>query len=235
MPNHVTNRITAPAKVLAMLIDQKDESGTLGKCVNFGKVIPCPPEIVTDDIVCYVKDWAEIALGLLDLKTPPSNAKLDEMVRSLHLSNSIRLLKEGPFPKDFDDKDFDVFVRLIRAHRAHGKMDWYDWNIANWGTKWGAYQTKIISTTEVMFQTAWSAPHPVIEKLAALNPTADFRHEWADEDLGSNVGIRDYSGGIFEERLLKGTRAGYELAFALGSADAENYELVGGEYKYREE
>ena len=34
------------------------------------------------------------------------------------------------------------------------------------------------------FLTAWSAPHPVMEKLAEMFPDVGIEHEWADEDIG---------------------------------------------------
>lgn len=57
---------------------------------------------------------------------------------------------------------------------AIGYPDWYEWAIANWGTKWDATEAKILRPlTEyndeaefaVTFDTAWSPPEPVINTL----------------------------------------------------------------------
>lgn len=235
MPNHVSNRLTGPAEVLALLIDSKDEYGKKDKCVNFNKLIPCPPEIVTKEFGCHIKSAAELALGLIDFSVGERRASnIADITAKLHLSNCIRQLKDGPHPKDYSDEDFELFVQMMRAYRKHGLMEWYDWNVTNWGTKWGAYSVKFVSKKEITFETAWSPPHPVIEKLATVSGGA-FTHEWANEDTGRGVGIRSYSKGTFDERLLDNTKEGYELAFALGAGDAENYELVNGVYRYREE
>jgi len=82
----------------------------------------------------------------------------------------------------------------------YGENNWYDWSIANRGTKWGAYgYEKGVDYSEngnsLRFLTAWSAPHPVIEKLAQMYPTVKIEHEWADEDIGSNCGRRIYYDG----------------------------------------
>lgn len=37
--------------------------------------------------------------------------------------------------------------------------------------------------TPLYFQTAWSAPHPVLEKLTEMFPEIELEHEWADEDI----------------------------------------------------
>jgi hypothetical protein len=50
--------------------------------------------------------------------------------------------------------------------RNHGYANWYDWNIANWGTKWDASDAEIvlehydgdIAELTVVFDTAWAPP-----------------------------------------------------------------------------
>lgn len=119
--------------------------------------------------------------------------------------------------------------------------DWYEWSINNWGTKWTAYgydkNTDYSKNENLWFQTAWSAPHPVIEKLAQTYPEISFKHEWADEDLGMNCGKREYSGGeIIDEYIPEGIRA---TEFALEVWDYDPAELgiaknsTGTEYNMR--
>lgn len=77
--------------------------------------------------------------------------------------------------------------------------DWYEWSINNWGTKWNAYgydkNTDYSKNENLYFQTAWSAPHSVLEKLTEMFPDIEFEHEWADEDIGQNCGRYSYTGG----------------------------------------
>jgi hypothetical protein len=49
--------------------------------------------------------------------------------------------------------------------KNHGFKDWYDWSVANWGTKWNSYEN-YMGEDSISFQTAWSPPIPVIVKLA---------------------------------------------------------------------
>lgn len=76
-------------------------------------------------------------------------------------------------------------------------VDWYDWSIKYWGTKWNAYNygTRMPSDTNINFDTAWSAPHPVIEGLSKLFPDITIIHKWADEDCGNNCGIAEWLDG----------------------------------------
>ena len=84
--------------------------------------------------------------------------------------------------------------------KLYGNNNWYDWSLANWGTKWDAYGYDDCidysgDKDTITFLTAWSAPHPVIEKLAQMYPAVKIEHEWADEDIGSNCGRRVYYDG----------------------------------------
>jgi len=58
-----------------------------------------------------------------------------------------------------------------------GRPNWYDWQTENWGTKWNAYSAHVESEwdggdcceMEIHFDTAWSAPFPIIEALRAMD------------------------------------------------------------------
>lgn len=56
----------------------------------------------------------------------------------------------------------------------------YEWRCENWGTKWGAYDVKRrdYGGVCVTFQSAWSAPAPVIEALHRLFPKCSLHLEW---------------------------------------------------------
>ena len=73
-------------------------------------------------------------------------------------------------------------------------FNWYEWHIDHWGTKWGAYNcyTEIGKTwIMLVFSTAWSAPMPIIYKLAVLGYEITARY--ADEDYGVNCGKLKYT------------------------------------------
>jgi hypothetical protein len=62
--------------------------------------------------------------------------------------------------------------------------DWYDWNVANWGTKWDAHRPQVErsdGTVAYVFDTAWSPPLPVVERVALLFPTATVRLDYQEE------------------------------------------------------
>lgn len=97
----------------------------------------------------------------------------------------------------------DIFLfgkTVFENVQNYGTADWYSWSCENWGTKWNAYNCteQDVGSFEMEFQTAWSAPHPVIRKLSEMFPEVAIHHKWADEDMGNNCGFADYRGGIGE-------------------------------------
>jgi len=87
---------------------------------------------------------------------------------------------------NFSDKPFGDF----------SGDDWYNWNIRNWGTKWDVavsednqYPTTTIEEAEngenyvvhYNFETAWSRPVAVLEKLSEQYPTLLFTLSYEEE------------------------------------------------------
>jgi Ferredoxin-like domain in Api92-like protein len=224
MPNHIFNRITGSADVLDKLLAE-DGSAT------FTKVIPYPHALFIGDVNSGVEDWARIALGIENFKNEVSDrTSIQFVTRNLQLHNLMRCLERGPYPKDFSPKYWANFIAMMESYRATKHLHSFSWSIENYGTKWGPYNSSTTPET-ISFQTAWSAPHPVIEKIKGVS----FTHQWADEDTGRNVGVRRYGPDGFSETILDDTREGYELAFKLGAADASDYVLVNNKYRHAEE
>jgi hypothetical protein len=69
-----------------------------------------------------------------------------------------------------------------------GYCNWYDWSRDNWGTQWNACNTKVDDglikhgLAEILFDTAWSAPIPILKKMVRMFPKLSFKCRWRDED-----------------------------------------------------
>ena len=102
-----------------------------------------------------------------------------------------------------DDRLFD-FEKLIPMpenifrgpvgpdeRKLYGTNNWYDWCCTRWGTKWNACDEYMETEDVLVFNTAWSCPMPVLDKLAELcyKHDVEFTGKWADEDTGFNTGI----------------------------------------------
>ena len=104
-------------------------------------------------------------------------------------------------------------------HSAYSGSVHNEWSIENWGTKWNSYGYEDLPSYEegcasLRFQTAWSAPEPILHKLSEMYLDVTFSNCWADEDFGYNVGEREYRNGevVSETFLDGGSVEAYETA-----------------------
>ena len=242
MPNYVTNEIKAAPHVLAALAG-KDAM------VDFNAIIPRPACFDSEPMSRTV-DYAKIVMGTEQISVlrraaiaagNPADRFREGDFKSasaaLHLSNVMRQLSEGPFPKDYDDKEFEEFIKCLRCLRETGHAYWFDWCCDKWGTKWntGRDDCKKINANTIQFITAWSPPLPVIAALAERFPNETIQFRWADEDFGCNVGRFTIRGDKVEGgQLPNDTQESHALAAEL--IGTENRKLgADGRYEYVEE
>ena len=82
------------------------------------------------------------------------------------------------FTKIFPEPDYDKIAVKPTFPREKGDdfrmPKWWDWRVQNWGTKWNSYDCEVIEMdddqVEYTFNTAWSPPEGVIEKLREQYP-----------------------------------------------------------------
>jgi len=75
--------------------------------------------------------------------------------------------------------------------KEHGFNNWYDWNHANWGVKWGACESTIeaeetegeLVALHIHFDSPWREPHQVIKKMIKEFPELEFDLEYCEEGL----------------------------------------------------
>jgi len=85
----------------------------------------------------------------------------------------------------------------------YGYKNWYDWNIAHWGTKWPPRVEEFdlddaqhdgLWSIHALYETAWCPPTKLIQKLSELFPTLVF-HTSFDEESQAFVGCEIFSKG----------------------------------------
>jgi hypothetical protein len=70
---------------------------------------------------------------------------------------------------------------------TYKNQGWYDWNIANWGTKWDVAGKDVDVRDDspghwhIYFDTAWSPPHEALVALSEQHPEVEIRNEWCEE------------------------------------------------------
>ncbi len=91
-----------------------------------------------------------------------------------------------PCPQELKETDASYGIPKSPEHEAqmksnvekYGHEDWYEWQCANWGTKWSPSEINIFMQTPnyVAFscQSAWSPPSGLIAMLSKLFPRLGF-------------------------------------------------------------
>jgi len=219
MPNHISNILTIEgdpelvAKIKGDIISV-DEEGDI-RHIDFNKIIPRPDSL-------DITSGSSTSNGLAILKYRAGD---DSEIRQIM---GYAWAQEFATPDDLvnhmlekGSANLEEAQKALDNIRDYGHMDWYSWSIANWGTKWNAYDTNENDDNGIYFQTAWSNPYPVMVALSAKYPDATFHVRFADEDFGHNVG--EYSlknGDVIDENIPEGgSEEAYEMA-----ADITGYE-----------
>ena len=197
MPNHVTNVVTFRGdqervyEALKRIQKDGEEIGT----IDFNKIIPMPESL-------DIEAGSRTDAGLKAYSEFISECLLEDRVRHVE---DLRITEERErgYLKDHGEINKDDFALGKTAYnnvQMYGTPTWYEWRIQNWGTKWNSYSSEFDAENNALrFCTAWSAPHPIMERLQEMYPDLSFTHEWADEDIGNNCGRAEYFDG---ERFL---------------------------------
>jgi hypothetical protein len=177
MPNHITNILTIEADDELVSLIREEMSGENGVFIDFSKIWPLPEE-------------------LLNTQSPA------KIVSQEDYDAFIARVEAGDLTKY--EKDFGVVRPLTQEMHddlimKYGHAEWRSWQVENWGTKWNAYNQDELSENVISFETAWSTPHSLIERLSMRYPDALFTVKFADEDFGSNTGQYTYKNGEASE------------------------------------
>lgn len=204
MPNWVQNTIIADKKNYEIIKSKliNDE----GK-IDFEIMKPMPKDldIISGGCSFSASMFPNIANRLEELYTFSFNLTRDKFVElAKHHLSCDKFLSEEYIKfinKYKKDEYINTFISGFYNLKKYGSVDWYDWCIANWGTKWNACESVISNEHQcISFQTAWACPYNIIHDLSRY---ADFTILYADEDIGHNFGISKFKNGKYINLLEK--------------------------------
>ena len=236
MPNHVKNKLE--------LIGSIEDIERMFSMFNTHK--PASLKITHDNLViCRDKNAKDWSCGWFNLKTGMFKRRGMDNISGLPDGWELEILQPVDMFPDFEKViappenifNGDLGEEERQMCIKEGRPNWYDWNVANWGTKWNSYSHEKESYNVFTFETAWSSVVAIVLEMSKKFPEVEIVYSYADENTGYNCGILRFKGG---ELLSKNIPAGgsceaYELAFSLRPDIAEEYKLVDGEYEYVEE
>jgi len=204
MPNWCVNQvhITGDDDTLNKLAEfVKQEDGEHASEFSFNRIMPAPTQ---DDIYLGKPSQNAFVCGC--------QPTFDESLKDDTSPNGKWVVNGKPVTKSYDlvegsfASENGFGVERCPEHAAivvnnHPTFFW-NWNIANWGTKWSAAEVYSSYGEEGViggkitydFDTAWSPPVPVIEALADKFPTLNFSHYYCEGGMGY-AGAAFYSDG----------------------------------------
>lgn len=220
MPNHVMNRLTfeCPQERLdeilaAICYDADSEVGerTGPGTIDFNKIIPMPPSLDIESGSRTI-DGINLYLTSINPEVPYyGTEKMDQDVFRALLKNLGRVsyftdpkpnLTKAEIERCTKYNSAEELLQLGKAavdnKLQYGATTWYEWRTRpdTWNTKWNSYYPEDYSGgDEIAFQTAWSPPHPIIQKVSEMFPDVLIQHRWANEDPMMDTGYRHYFGG----------------------------------------
>lgn len=173
MPNHVTHQITCtgPVEDVAAFKQLMVVEGITERPSYFPKDKPFEPQPTVDF------DFNRIIPMPPILEQMHSPSKLGPNGRAMLYDYS-----KGGFQTSTEGREATVEEQA--QIDAAGGLDWYSWSINNWGTKWNSYafnEGENHARYGFSFDTAWSPPEPVFDKLVEKFPNLTFDVAWFDE------------------------------------------------------
>ena len=220
MPNHITNLLEFNCsderfREIAEFLQGERKDEPLG-VVDFNVLIPMPEPLMIESGSTGERGYEAYAAFMMESEGLPPD--------------EVEALREKHMAKLGDPEAWDLGQQYYDNLRKYGAKTWYQWAYQNWGTKWNSYDCEPadIGNKTLCFLTAWDGVPKIIEKIAERFPDAGIIYSWADEDIGSNVGILVYENGKETGSMLpeNGSRQAYELAAQIMGLDLKEMGFV---------
>ena len=251
MPNHVYNwlEFDCPEERLKEILseicyDDDSESQTTGiGTIDFNKIVPMPPSL---DIESGSNTDRGIDLYLTSVnpsvryygKDKMDPVSFTSLVERLNGSRSFLRHNSALTPDEIqkatlyhsEDDLLQLGKTAVENLMQYGATTWYDWRTRGntWNTKWNSYYpSDYDGGNAIGFQTAWDAPHPIIEKLSAMYPEVSIKHSFANEDLWQTCGSRTYLGGeMIDQEYPQNDKEQIETAASIWGISVEDFYYV---------
>ena len=111
------------------------------------------------------------------------NTPLDEKTAGNWLHSKRGEVGELPVPVE----EYGISYRFKSTDKPDDR--WYDWRLANWDTKWDAYDVVVTDDdpdcAEIEFSTAWSPPEAICHALREQYPDVDI--SWFYDEPGCEI------------------------------------------------
>lgn len=205
MPNWTKNKMTVVGdkQTLEQFMQSVKSSES---AFDFNAIIPMPKSLEVESS-SLAKDAYLVYYGTREQQKQGMYCSTDK-----ELDEKIAQVKSNTVSKQLADTYHYNIVN-------YGASSWYEWRNQNWGTKWNACEVEVNQINDslypkhgthqldIYFETAWSYPQPVYEKLSGIFPELFFHIE-LDEEGGFFWGDIEFFNGKMTDNLKEGVRPG---------------------------
>lgn len=233
MPNHLMSRLHFSGdrnRILEVLGAIKGEETLF----DFNKVLPMP-ESLDIESGSRTDRGLKAYKSFITVYTMDGTAEKDLL--NIPKESEEIFLKACP---NINRNEWELGKTAFQNEQKYGAATGYEWHINNWGSKWSAYRTEMLDDSTIQFNTAWSDVKPVILALSQKFPDVEMNYQWADEDIGVNMGDATFKNGecIDEIQFQNSSKEAYEFAADLWEVDLEEEGLAfdekTGTYEYQD-
>lgn len=152
--------------------------------LSFQKLYPCPEELLNQSADSIHDIGYEVFFEPGDAWI--RIAKYPWVIEKGLTVDLGRKLFQKCFKEKFKDSGYyEAGAETDRMIRTYGYRNWYDWKNAQWGCKWDTFDAeRHIFNTECVrydYETPWSPPTTLFEKVSKEYPGLTFHFECNDE------------------------------------------------------
>lgn len=245
MPNWVRNKLKIIGNNYKEIINNITtyKNGSIGLQLDFEKIIPMPECIKNTEASSMSHKCMELFINSIK-RTPDFQKYIAVLVANKskyvslskkqqeeifnHLLDCYERFKTREDVLAYGKQCFDNLIN-------YGVVDWYEWSIKNWGTKWNASETEI-NDNEIIFETPWDPVPDIIKKLSKDYPNVRFECSYADEQVCVYCGEMAFENGecLNIKRYETGSKEAFEIGFELWpySKKFYKYDKERGSYRY---
>lgn len=233
MPNWVKNIVRTSEETMKKIKEKYFTEGSL----DFNKIIPMPKSLqltdgsITDMAVFYafIKKDTEKQLEIAEILKNKEDIIYGNYLNKIknyydlgHFKNIEESAKKY-IPEDVArelniktlEELGDTYINNIKNYDSD---TWYEWSIENWGTKWNSSRCSYDNNT-IIFETAWSTPEPIFQRLSEEFPKDIIEVDYADECYSNgNNGKLFYQGG----ECVNALELGEDFAAEVWDEELEN-------------
>ena len=221
MPNHLMSKIhfSGDQSRIDELLEFIKGDDTL---FDFNKVIPMP-ESLNIETSSRTDSGLKAYRDFITMYTMDGTVEKDLL--NIPKEKEEIFLKARP---DINLDEWNLGRTAFQNEQKYGSKSWFEFHIQAWGSKWNSYNSEMAEDNTIEFCTAWTNVKPVVIALSQKFPDIEMKYQWADEDIGLNMGDVTFKGGecIDEISFENDSKEAFEFAADMWGLDLEEEGLI---------